>query len=315
MGLSAPGEAPTCEPPTDAVNFSEVAEIVTPNEIATRLGVTGLAFRNWLRQQKSDGHPLVASHEYRARYEFTRAEADQLAAEFAAEVLGIGAGRVDPPARAQRVLGQGGTRSRPANSKTKGPKRGGRRVEYPPSEDPGHRVTTDWMGEEVETLDDLLRDGLRAVAIGINPAPKSVAAGHYYQGNYGQTFFRRLRLAGLMPDGDGFEDDRSFAAGTGFTDVVKRPTPNKQGLHSGELGHGRRLLEAKIASLDLPLLIFVFKSAADTLLGPLPPHFYGLVPRRRLGEARVFVMPGPTAAKAIEADAVKKLKRALRLAP
>ena len=117
-----------------------------------------------------------------------------------------------------------------------------------------------------------------------------------------------------MPDGDGFEDDRSFAAGTGFTDVVKRPTPNKQGVHSGELGHGRRLLEAKIASLDLPLLIFVFKSAADTLLGPLPPHFYGLVPRRRLGEARVFVMPGPTAAKAIEADAVKKLKRALRLA-
>jgi hypothetical protein len=34
------------------------------------------------------------------------------------------------------------------------------------------------MGEEVETLADLLRDGLRAVAVGINPAPKSVAAGH-----------------------------------------------------------------------------------------------------------------------------------------
>jgi TDG/mug DNA glycosylase family protein len=44
------------------------------------------------------------------------------------------------------------------------------------------------MGEEIETLDDLLRPGLRAVAIGINPTPKSVAAGHYYQGKYGQTF-------------------------------------------------------------------------------------------------------------------------------
>jgi TDG/mug DNA glycosylase family protein len=291
-----------------------VAEIVTPNEIATRLGVTGLAFRTWLRQQKSDGHPLVASHEYRAHYAFTRAEADQLAAEFAAQVLGIGAGTVDPPPGAQRVRDQGGTRPRGASPKTKGPKPGRRSLNYPRSEDPGHRVTTDWMGEEVETLDDLLREGLRAVAIGINPAPKSVAAGHYYQGNYGQTFFRRLRLAGLMPDGAGFQDDRSFAAGTGFTDVVKRPTPNKQGLRGGELEHGRGLLEAKIATLDVPLMIFVFKSAADTLLGPLPPYFYGLVPRRRLGEARVFVMPGPTAARAIESDAVKKLKRALTLA-
>lgn len=61
-------------------------------------------------------------------------------------------------------------------------------------------------------------------------------------------------------------------------------------------------------------MIFVFKSAADMLLGPLPPYFYGLVPRRRLGEARVFVMPGPTAARAIESDTVKKLKRALSLA-
>ncbi len=121
-------------------------------------------------------------------------------------------------------------------------------------------------------------------------------------------------MAGLMPDGDGFEDDRAFAAGTGFTDVVKRPTPNKQGLRDGELEHGRKILEEKIATLDVLLIIFVFKSAADTLLGPLPPYFYGLVPRRRLGEARIFVMPRPTAAKAIESDAVKKLKRAVRLA-
>lgn len=295
-----------------------MAELVTPNEIAKRLGVSGLAFRNWLREQKGEGHPLVASHEYRARYRFTRAEADQLAAEFAEQVLGVGTTGVAARVRSLRTSRSG---RRPARSRSERATRANSRVEHPRSHDLGHRITVEWMGEEVETLADLLREGLRAVVIGINPAPKSVAAGHYYQGNYGQK--GNYLRADLLPpsaqgrpaaDGEGFEDDRSFAAGTGFTDVVKRPTPGKQGLRPGELEHGRKILEAKLTKLDVPLVIFVFKSAAETLLGPLPPHFYGLVPRRRLGQARVFVMPRPTAARAIEADAIKKLKRALRAA-
>ena len=51
-----------------------------------------------------------------------------------------------------------------------------------------HRVIEEWRGVEVETLEDLLRPGLRAVCVGINPAPVSVAAGHYYQGRLGQAF-------------------------------------------------------------------------------------------------------------------------------
>jgi TDG/mug DNA glycosylase family protein len=291
-----------------------VPEIVTPNEIARRLAVTGLRFRDWLREQKAAGHPLVASHEYRTRYQFSRAEADQLAAEFADQVLGTNTTEVKARSPSTRTSRAGRARARPTRSQTQISTSAGSQVEHPRSDDPGHRVTAEWMGEEVETLADLLRSGLRAVAIGINPAPKSVAAGHYYRGKYGQTFFRRLSKAGLLPDGDGFEDDRSFVAGTGFTDVVKRPTPSKQGLRPGELEHGRTILEAVLVTLDVPLVIFVFKSAAEALLGPLPPHSYGLVPRRRLGQARVFVMPGPTAASAIESDAIKKLKRALRTA-
>ena len=41
------------------------------------------------------------------------------------------------------------------------------------------------MGGRVVTLKDLLRPGLRGVCIGTNPAPTSVAAGHYYQGKLG----------------------------------------------------------------------------------------------------------------------------------
>jgi hypothetical protein len=83
------------------------------------------------------------------------------------------------------------------------------------------------MGVEVATLEDLLAEGLRAVCVGINPAPVSVAAGHYYQGRAGQRLFSRLRDAGVIPvGGGGYEDDAAFAAGVGFTDIVKRPTPS-----------------------------------------------------------------------------------------
>ena len=62
-----------------------------------------------------------------------------------------------------------------------------------------HRVTEEWMGQQVEPLEDLLRPALRAVCIGINPAPTSVRAGHYYQGRLGQQFYERIRRAGLLP--------------------------------------------------------------------------------------------------------------------
>jgi double-stranded uracil-DNA glycosylase len=51
------------------------------------------------------------------------------------------------------------------------------------------------VGQQVETLEDLLRPGLPAVCVGINPAPASVTAGHYYQGRLGQGFYERLRRA------------------------------------------------------------------------------------------------------------------------
>lgn len=290
----------------------DVVETVTPNEIARALGVTGLCFRSWLRDEKAAGHPLIAPHEYRTHYRFSRAEADQLASEFAEEVLGKGATRIS--ARAPSVHKPASLRagSRTTRATTRPTASERPRVAYPRSDDPGHRITCEWWGQEVETLADLLRSGLRAVAVGINPAPKSVAAGHYYQGNYGQTFFRRLRKAGALPDGGGFEDDCAFAAGIGFTDVVKRPTTGANGLRPGELEHGRPILEEKFIEFDVRLIIFVFKSAAETLLGRLPPGFYGVVPRRRLGTASVFVMPRPTAPITMESDAVKKLKRALR---
>jgi TDG/mug DNA glycosylase family protein len=152
-------------------------------------------------------------------------------------------------------------------------------------------VTLEWMGEQVVTLADLLRPGLRAVVVGINPSPVSVAAGHYYQGLFGKRFFARLGAAGVLPGGAGFEDDRAFAAGIGFTDVVKRPTPRAHALRPGEFDHGRDLLEAKLATLGVPKVLFTYKRAAQALLGTFEGH--AALRGRSLAGAEVFVMPGP----------------------
>ena len=95
-----------------------------------------------------------------------------------------------------------------------------------PRPETGHRATEMWMGQEVETLTaTLLRPGLKAVVVGINPSPVSVAAGHYYQGQLGHRFYKRLHEAGVIDlNAGGFEDDVAFAAGIGFTGVVKRST-------------------------------------------------------------------------------------------
>lgn len=122
------------------------------------------------------------------------------------------------------------------------------------------------MGAEVETLADLLAPDLRAITIGINPAPTSVAAGHYYQGRLGQQFFGRLERAGVVIfSGDGWQDDQAFDQAIGFTDLVKRPTPRADEITSAELEHGRTLLAEKLRSHGPGLLIFTFKKCRDSI--------------------------------------------------
>jgi TDG/mug DNA glycosylase family protein len=159
-----------------------------------------------------------------------------------------------------------------------------------------HRVVEEWMGERVETLEDMLRPRLHAVCVGINPALTSVAAGHYYQGRLGQQFYKRLRSAGLSSAGSGREDDLAFESGIGFTDIVKRPTRKAAELRSEEFAHGRDLLRAKIEAARPRLVIFTFKKTAEVLFGSIVGN--GLIGDRDLGGAPVFVMPGPYAARA-----------------
>ncbi len=137
----------------------------------------------------------------------------------------------------------------------------------------GHRVTIEWMGEKIVTLEDLLRPALRVLCIGINPALASVEQGHYYQGRSGQGFLARLRLVGLLPAYDGrWEDDAAFELGIGQTDIVKRPTAKAEAISPAEFAFGKRALGERLAGVQATLVIFTFKQAAKKLFGDFKGH-------------------------------------------
>lgn len=267
---------------------------VTAVEIAERLGIDPKAFRAWLRWLGSAGHPVLIAHQPGAPWAFTPGDAEVLAAAYLARDARTQREAIQPPAK-DLTIAPTDTFVPPAAAS---------------DDTTGHRIEIEWLGETVSTLADLLRPGLRAVTIGINPAPLSVQIGHYYQGRAGQTFYRRLDSVGLLPPGTSFEDDRLFAAGFGFTDVVKRPTPNAKAVTAEELSHGRSLLETRLEDIEAPLVIFVFKRAATALVGAFDGH--GLLPpTRSLFGSRVFVMPGPYEQKAHADHALAELQRHL----
>jgi hypothetical protein len=143
-----------------------------------------------LRRQAARGHDLLRTHQHQASWEFTIEEADQLAAEYRrkdgqASVTTLVARPDSVPVRGVPIASM--QTPEPTQVATDGPFAGS-----------GHQIQVDWLGSTVTTLADLLRPGLVAVAVGINPAPVSVAAGHYYQGAAGQKFFRRLAAVGLL---------------------------------------------------------------------------------------------------------------------
>lgn len=174
----------------------------------------------------------------------------------------------------------------------------------------GHQTLVEWMGAEVLTLADLIPQAPKAVVVGINPAPPSVAVGHYYQGTQGRRLMARLQQAGLFrcPPGD-WHDDAAYQAGIGFTDIVKRPTRSSNEVTSGEFAFGRNELRRKLLAADAPFAIFAFKEAAKRLFGPFDGN--GEIPGLSIGKTKVLVMPGPYEAAATAEARLAELRQLL----
>jgi len=168
-----------------------------------------------------------------------------------------------------------------------------------------------WVDGE-RTLADLWPKGsVRAAIVGLNPAPKSVDAGHYYQGNAGQRAMQRLRAAGLIEaplDGE-HQDDAAVRAGVAFTDLVKRPTVGEKDLRQTELEAGRGELLRKLAEKNVPLVVCVFRHPAKVLVDGKAAVGFQMAAD---GVTRVFRMPGPYAAQSTVDAAMAELEVELR---
>lgn len=153
------------------------------------------------------------------------------------------------------------------------------------------------------TLPDYLRSGLDIVLIGINPSAYSVRVGHYFA-NPRNRFWAALSASGLVGGEVGPEDDATLMErGIGFTDLVKRATPQASGLTAADYRQ------------DVPKL----KERIETAT-PLIACFHGLTAYRAylryaegiskagnielgrqdrcIGRSRLFVLTNPSPANA-----------------
>ena len=155
-------------------------------------------------------------------------------------------------------------------------------------------------GRKIRTLCDILpsEPGLQMLFVAKTPAPKSVAAGHYFQGRQGRMFWNKLIQYDVLRPTTRFEDDSLLSHGFGITDIVKVPhdfgrEPSNEEYASGIV----RTLE--LVKIHQPkIVVFVYMRVLDKIL---KLHFniheksaYGFNPKfeGRFG-TRVFVFPMP----------------------
>ncbi len=161
-----------------------------------------------------------------------------------------------------------------------------------PSNNPGSSPA-----QAVKTFPDAVREGLRAVSVGINPSLPSVRAGFYFT-NPRNRFWRALNAsrlvdAPLTPGPDAI-DVLVGRYGIGFTDIVKRPTCGSAELGAREHREGAARPEALVLRFEPRVVWFqgveawrkfarhAGWNAAGTGLGPR---------QEAIGRASAFVTP------------------------
>ncbi|MGH3103776.1 MAG: uracil-DNA glycosylase family protein [Gaiellaceae bacterium] len=167
-------------------------------------------------------------------------------------------------------------------------------VAHPLTAEEAARRLADLTEDGEPTLPDVPPRPGGVLLVGINPAPASVAAGHYYQGRIGQRLWRRLERIGLLENAVPGAEDEAFArAGHGLTDLVKRPTASSAELSDRELGSGVGTLATKIREWKPRLILFAFKEPAKRLLGSAVAPGAGPA----LAGVPTFLLTGPYAAR------------------
>ena len=160
-------------------------------------------------------------------------------------------------------------------------------------------------GCDSRTLPDLLAPGLELVFVGLNPSEYSAREGHYFA-NPRNRFWPAFNRSALLPTALGREctpaDDSALQAhGIGFTDVVKRPTPQGNALKAADYWRWAPLLRERLLACQPGLVCFhglmaykaYLRYAEDDRSAPE----LGLQPAS-IGASAVFVVPNPSPANA-----------------
>jgi len=163
--------------------------------------------------------------------------------------------------------------------------------------------------DEVPTLPDLLRGGLKVVFVGINPSIFSAMKGHYFARPTNRFWraFSRSVLSRSARDAMGVavltpEQDRALLEhGFGFTDLVERPTVRAAEVTSAEFAAGIAALKAKLEQHRPRIACFHgitgYRPVHCAIAPGAPEPSLGLQPER-VGETRLFVGPSPSGANA-----------------
>lgn len=172
----------------------------------------------------------------------------------------------------------------------------------------GFQQRLTWQGQEVLTLADIWPETPKAMIVGLNPAPASVQAGHYYQGQVGQRQMTRLIDAGLFdaPKDGTFLEGEAERGGVGFTDLVKRPSRGEGDITQAEQEHGRAELITQLSARAVPLVICVFRHPANAIMGGKSEIGFQHQPTPWGGH--LFRMPGPYENRSVAASHLATLR-------
>lgn len=154
------------------------------------------------------------------------------------------------------------------------------------------------------TLPDYLREGLDVLSIGLNPSVRSVEAGYCFA-NPQNRFWKAFNAAGIVPvaltPSREAMEELLRVYGIGFTDVVKRATPNASALRAADFKAGAPVLRRKLLRYAPAIAWFhgmlAWKSYLRYAGDGVQECGWGEQPAR-IGQSIVFVTPNPSPANA-----------------
>ncbi len=154
---------------------------------------------------------------------------------------------------------------------------------------------------ETDTLTDYLAPGLQIVFVGLNPSSYSVREGHYFA-NPRNRFWAALNRSGLVREELSPQRDRELINyGIGFTDVVKRPTPQASGLRAADYRRWAPVLRQKLIFYQPLIACFHGLTGYRAYLkygeGSKDRPELG-IQEQAIGATRIFVVPNPSPANA-----------------